>query len=338
LPVKHFAYGLCFSSSSPLPGLGIESVENEPDVCIRLKEWPDASLPAISPYSYSSPNREALSQPVLRFGMLEKGGYFGFFYCDGARFAVNTRGNEIWADWPDENYTLEDAATYLMGPVFGFVLRLRGVTCLHASAVSLGTYAIALVGAPGAGKSTTAAGFACLGYPVLSEDVVALSNEGDHFLVQAGYPRVNLWPDSVSALFRSREALPRISPTWNKQFLTLAEKGYCFESRPKPLGAIFILDEREDHLTAPKIEEVRGTEALVRLAGNTYVNYLLDRSMHRHQFDLLGDLVRAVPVRCVHPLADLSQLSNLCAAIAHDAMAVMSSTSTTFVGEGSGNV
>jgi len=68
------------------------------------------------------------------------------------------------------------------------------------------------------------------------------------------------------------------------------------------------------------------------------VNYLLDRSMHRHQFDLLGDLVRAVPIRCVHPLDDLSQLSNLCAAIAYDAMAVMSSASTTFVGDGSGNV
>jgi hypothetical protein len=268
----------------------------------------------------------------LRFGTLGKGAYFGFFYCDGARFAVNKRGNEIWADWPDENYTLEDAATYLMGPVFGFVLRLRGVTCLHASAVSVGTHAIAFVGAAGAGKSTTAAGFACLGYPVLSDDVVALKDEGDRFLVRAGYPRVNLWPDSVSALFGSQETLPRISPTWDKRFLSLTEKAYCFESKPMPLGAIFILGEREGQLTAHEIEKIPRAEALVHLAGNTYVNYLLDRTMREQEFDALGRLVRAVPVRALRPQADPSRLTNLCEVIARNAMAIVSSASTPSLG------
>ena len=80
--------------------------------------------------------------------LLAGGEYFGFFYSDGVRFAVERRGREVWGDWP-ENYTLEDACTYLLGPVIGFVLRLRGVTCLHASAVALAEHAIALAGFPG---------------------------------------------------------------------------------------------------------------------------------------------------------------------------------------------
>lgn len=165
-----------------------------------------------SPDLFSAPSDCVYAGSSLRVGVLADGAYFDFFYNDGPRFLVEREGREIWADWP-ENYSLEDAATYLLGPVLGFVLRLRGITCLHASAVAVGDQAIALVGTPGAGKSTTAAAFACLGYGVLSDDVVALADEGDRFIVQPGYPRVNLWPNSVCALFDSADSLPRITPT-----------------------------------------------------------------------------------------------------------------------------
>jgi dephospho-CoA kinase len=58
---------------------------------------------------------------------------------------------------------------------------LRGVVCLHASAVAIGDEAIALLGPAGSGKSTTAAAFAERGYSVLAEDVVTLDDRGDHF-------------------------------------------------------------------------------------------------------------------------------------------------------------
>ena len=85
---------------------------------------------------YASPTGDQHGQPTLQVGTLDGGNYFGFFYCDGARFAVDRGGREIWADWPD-NYTLEDACTYLIGPVIAFALRLRGVISLHASAIAV---------------------------------------------------------------------------------------------------------------------------------------------------------------------------------------------------------
>ena len=258
----------------------------------------------------------------MRVGMLPGGDYFGFFYSDGVRFAVERRGHEVWGDWP-ENYTLEDACTYLLGPVIGFVLRLRQMTCLHASAVAVGEHAIALVGFPGAGKSTTAAAFARCGFSVIADDVVALAEDGENFLVQPGYRRVNLWPDSARVLFGSDEALPRITPTWDKRYVALGDNGLGFASKPLPLGAIYLLGAREAALAAPVVEGVAGGDALVELVANTYVNYLLDRSMRSREFDLLSRVVAGIPIRCVRPPADPSAVFDLCEAIATDARRVM---------------
>jgi hypothetical protein len=207
--------------------------------------------------------------------------------------------------------------------VIGFLLRLRGVTCLHASAVAVDDQAIALVGSPGAGKSTTAAAFAHRGYSVIADDVVALAEDGENFLVPPGYPRVNLWPDSARALFGSEEALPRITPTWEKLYVPLGDNGFGFITEPLPLRAIYLLGAREVELAAPVVEEVVRGDALAGLVANTYVNYLLDREMRSQEFDLLSRVVAKLPVRRVRPPADPSAVFDLCEAIAADARRMM---------------
>jgi hypothetical protein len=251
-------------------------------------------------------------------GTLDNGRYIGFYYSDGARFAIEQQGREIWADWP-EDYTLEDACTYLIGPVIAFALRLRGAICLHASSIAVGDRAIALLGMPGAGKSTTAAAFAQLGYSILSDDVAVLDDQGDRFLVQPGYPRVNLWPDSVRALFGTEDALPLITPTWGKRYLPLDQDGHRFQAVPLPLGAIYMLAGHEPGLAAPVVGESAASEAFITLVTNTYVNYLLNADMRSREFEVLGRVVARVPVRCVRSAADPSRLFDLCKAIAADA-------------------
>ncbi len=322
--VSHVVYGLRLAANMALPGLSLRPDSDVFDVRIWLKDW--TTFPSTSPESievfYRSSDDADDGQPNLRVGVLPGGDYFGFFYGDGVRFAVERRGREVWADWP-ENYMLEDACTYLIGPVIGFVLRLRGVTCLHASAVAAGEQAIALVGFPGAGKSTTAAAFAHCGFPVIADDVVALAEDGGNFLVPPGYPRVNLWPDSVRALFGSEEALPRITPTWDKRYMALGDNGLGFATKPLPLRAIYLLGAREAALAAPVIEEVAGGDALAGLVANTYVNYLLDREMRSQEFDLLSRVVAGIPIRRVRPPADPSVVFDLCEAIAADARRMM---------------
>jgi hypothetical protein len=322
---SHVVYGLQLAANTALPGLPFPCHSKTPDVQIHLKElWAfPSTLPDYGGCFYGSSRGIPRSEPNLRAGLFPGGDYFGFFYGDGARFVVERDGREVWADWP-ENYTIEDACTYLVGPVFGFVLRLRDTVCLHASALAVGDHAIALVGSPGAGKSTTAAAFACAGFSVLSDDVVALADKGSQFFVQPGYPRVNLWPDSVQQLFGAKDALPRITPTWDKRYLPLGQDGHHFAASPLPLGAIYILDGRDSALTAPFIEEISGKEAFMALVANTYVNYLLDHNMRRTEFDVLSRMVSEIPVRRVRAPAGPSAIFDLCEAIAADARLVMS--------------
>jgi hypothetical protein len=330
LSVIQLAYGLRIAVDLPLPGLPIQPETQAIDVRIRLRErstFPPKIPTSSDIFLYISPNLDAQGHPILTVTRLGGDKYIGFFYSDGARFAIDPEGREICADWP-ENSTFEDACTYLLGPVLAFVLRLRGVTCLHASAIAIDDQAIALFGLAGAGKSTTAAAFALRGYPVLSDDVAVLADLGNRFLVQPGYPRINLWPDSVRTLFGSEDALPRITPTWDKLYLALDQNGRRFQSSPLPLGAIYILGEREAELTAPVIEEVVGSEAIMALVSNTYVNYLLDRDMRAREFDVLGRLLAGVPVRRVRPTADTSKIFALCESITADATQLALSDAT----------
>jgi hypothetical protein len=297
-------YGLRLTSNLDLPGL-IHAGSNisTGEVRLHLQETPAfLGHPRLIDFFHTSQWTDAKGLPLLRVGVFP-GGCFGFFYSDGVRFIVEPKGSEIWVDWP-ESYTLSDACTYLLGPVMGFVLRLRGTVCLHASAVAIGDRAIALLGLPGSGKSTMAAAFARSGFPVLADDVVALSDMGDRFLVQPAYPRVNLWPDSVRELFGAEDALPRITPTWDKRYMALGENTFPFGPKPLDLAAIYVLCEREASRMAPVVEELAGGEAFMALVANSYVSHLLDRSMRALEFDAFTRLLACVSARRVRPTTD----------------------------------
>jgi len=258
--------------------------------------------------------------PTVRVWKLASGAYFRILYDDGTEFILDRSGGEIWTTWLNTS-TLEDTVTYLVGPVLAFVLRLRGMTCLHASAVAIDDQAIALLGPAGAGKSTTAAAFARLGYPVLSDDVVPLVEQDGNFLALPGYPRLNLWPESVSALYGSPDALPLMTPNWNKRYVALNDAGHRFQSEPLPLAAIYFLGERVSDPPSPMVQSMASASGMIALVAHTYVNYLLDERMRTQEFELLGRVMNRVPLRRVTPHTDTAQLPKLCQSVIHDVRA-----------------
>jgi hypothetical protein len=315
--VPHSLYGLRILSNSPVPGLLVRNDSHDVDITIHLREKNsrEAGLDAIPhQFFFTSTYLNSMGQPILRVGNLNDA-YFGFFYDDGARFAVKRDGSEVWADGP-ENYAVEDIATYLVGPIMGFVLRLNGVLPLHACAINVAGQAIALTGVQGAGKSTSAAAFARMGYAVLSEDVAALTEVGGKHIVHPGYPRVNLWPKSVEALFGSVDTLPLVTPTWGKHYLALDGAEHLFQSEPLPLGAIFLLEQRVFGAAAPKIEAITAGSAMPKLVANTYGNSLLDAPLRRKEFSQLGNVLAKTQVYQVWPCDDPLRVYELCEAIA----------------------
>jgi hypothetical protein len=316
---KYIAYGLILSSNVPIMGL-VAANSAAKGAHLRINF---GTLPPVS-YSdgqirlrYASVYLDERGEPGLRIWDVDDGAFLRINYIDGTEFWLDRELSTLWAYWP-ENCSLADTLSYLLGPVFGLLLRLRGIVCLHASAVSVDDRCAAFVGSEGAGKSTTAAAFAQKGFAVLSDDIVGLVEQGDEFQVLPAYPRVNLWPDSVKLLYGSPDALPPLSAGWDKRGLALGEAGGPrFEGQPLRLGTIYIFGDSSTHATA-NIEAISQKSALMMLIANTYAANFLDARQRAEEFAVLGRLVAAVPVRRINPRRNVTGVDELCELIRQD--------------------
>jgi hypothetical protein len=300
--LKYVLYGCQVETNRPIPGL-MPASSDTVDITVTFEAEPQWQ---------NEPGYLVHQDDGIVVRRLEAG--YHFAYCD-AEFLVSPEGGGVVAA-PLQGATLEDTCIYLFGPVMGFVLRLRGMVCLHASTVVIGGRAVAFCGPGGAGKSTTAAALSQRGYPVLAEDVAALDDHGKAFFVQPGYPRVNLWPASATALCGCAEALPAITPTWGKRYLSLTGLAQ-FHPSAVPLAAVYMIGGR-CHRTTPEIRELSAVDAFMSLVANTYKSDWLDAAMRTLEFDVLRRLVANVPVRLVHPPEDIAEIGSLCNALLQD--------------------
>src|SRR6266849_7332440 len=102
-------YGLSLSSNLPIPGLARREDIASSQVRIHVREKSECPPPIFSvpsEFFHTALNSNVEGQSVFRANRMSDGS-FGFYYGDGARFAVKGDGSEVWADRP-ENYALED--------------------------------------------------------------------------------------------------------------------------------------------------------------------------------------------------------------------------------------
>jgi hypothetical protein len=326
LNFSYRAYGLGILSSTRIAGLEPPSPEGDP-ADLRLEDGPE---PEWVRFGLQLPGRilshlpESTDAADPSFVLTEHGNAecFHLSYSDGTRFVVDGTAQRVWGIFQPP-LTAEDLATYFLGPVMGFLLRRLHITSLHASCVEIFGKGVALSGDAGFGKSTTAAALALRGVPVLSEDIVPLRQTAEEICVVPGYPRICLWPDAVANLLGSAQALPRLTPVWEKRYLALDGARASFSSKELPLGAIYMFAPRSPEDKAPYVQPMSPREALLVLVQNTYMNWLLDREQRAVEFDTLARLVQAVPVRRIVPHADPKRIGELCNLIVSDAQGIL---------------
>jgi len=320
LSTDYFLFGLHLRSNLPLPGVDHDSPSKKTcqvELHLGLRPYTEEENSCRSEeLTYVSADTNAEGEPALQIFKVEEGGFVRIAHEDGTQFWLDGKRENIWATWPPAS-SIENATSYLLGPILGLMLRLRGVTCLHASAVAFGDRSVAFVGQTGMGKSTTAAAFAQKGYGVISDDIVALEEREGALHVMPAYPHLCLWPESVKMLYDSPEALPRLIPDWDKRRLDLGDQGTRFENRCLPLGAIYVLSERRPD-PGPYVESMKPQNALLALVADTYANKFLDSEMRAREFAVLGQLVTTVPIRRVYPHEDPARLGELCKVIRED--------------------
>ncbi len=333
---RYSIYGLSLQANCVLPGLpalaeGGESAASAADIEVVMGGLPDWFRPGPEGQAegdeadwYVSQLLDTQGQPGFRISKLDQGRYFWLRYSSGLEFVLDCAGSRLWATWPPD-WTISDVTPYVLGPVAGFILRLRGLVCLHASAVAVGGRVLVFLGQSGAGKSTTAAAFADLGYRVLSDDIVALAGQQNELWVQPAYPFLRLLPEALDALNQGRPATDRHrlplsqAPASDKFHLNLGQTAaFSFQSEALPLAGVYLLDTRLDDEAAPLLKPTSARDALITLTTHTYGNRLLDKTMRSYEFKLLSNLVKHYPVRRLVSHSDPARLFQLCRLVLAD--------------------
>lgn len=313
---RYAAYGLRLCADAPVPGLFPDQRSVSHDVVIHLDGVPPrADIDA--QFEHVSTIVDDGGKSLLRVARSRNPSGLYFRYSDDTAFLIDDAGSEIWAEWHPP-LTLEDTATYLLGPMLGFVLRLRGVLSLHASVVEVDGQALGFMGEAGAGKSTLAAALAQKGSAVMSDDILALELRDGAYFAQSGYPRLRLWPDSARALFGTANALPELTPNWDKRYLALDAEPFRFQPESRPMSAIYVLSDGARAQSSAPVRPMKARDALLALLKENAQGLLLSNADRAREFAQIADLVKRVPVKRLCACEETPYPADLAEAILED--------------------
>lgn len=213
-------------------------------------------------------------------------------------FVIGPGARSVAIHWPAD-VAFSDVQSYFLGPVFACLLRRRGMLCLHAAVVTHGDAAIAIIGAKGAGKSTTSAALVSGAWRMLADDVAALRFAEDRILVAPGYPRMRLGAEVGAALFGDQRVLSKVYNHVDKRYCALDDgpgsADYCRE--PRPLAGVFFLGPRQA-CGQLRCTAITAREGLILLAKNTIGNYVvIEPEARARELEQMARLAREVPLR-----------------------------------------
>jgi hypothetical protein len=313
-PWEYAVYGLTLQSNRPLPGFA-PARGDAPRVTVDFAGEP-AGAETTAPFScngFETLWHRTDGSWLLRYDD-DRDGAFWTVELDAA-------GTRLSIRWSKDSL-LEDIPAVLTGPGLAAALHLRGVPMLHASVLALDDGAIALIGASGAGKSTTAAAFVARGYGLMSDDLAALAIGAASVRVHAGCPRLRAFAESAHAAGFSADALPRVfaeASLGPKRYVALSVADGTFQPHAAPLRAVYYLRPRGAANRAPVIEPLPVRDALPVLLQNLHSTRFLGPDRRVPLIRAIAGLAAILPVRAVQASDDLAALPQLVAAIAADA-------------------
>lgn len=312
-------YGLSISSSRPISLLDEKPASSDSTAVI----WTTQAAGTPEPTQHWQPALSNDSRPGKRVAFFRaetpEGTYskIRFITETGMLQAVIAPDKAtVWmihdAQEPESNLD-----SYFIGTVLGCLLRLKGIVCLHASAVNIGDQAVIFLGRKKSGKSTTAAAFAKLGYKVLSDDISPISIKNDRFYIQPGYPKVRLRPKSLAVIHPDSVKDMEFVSVYSHRDSRYSDIESSFWDTPLPLGAIYVMGETVEVDGIPFIQEI-AAERVIHLHANTFGSFVVSPEERKQEFELLSRLATAVPVRLLHFGRNVQLVNLQCEAVIND--------------------
>ena len=187
-----------------------------------------------------------------------------------AKFSV-FNGTEIVVDIYD-GAAYDDVILFLNGSVLAALAHQRGRLPLHSSVVEYDGKAVLFTGNSGAGKSTTAAAFQQLGYPLVTDDVATIDIIDGVPYTFPNLPRLKLWQRSLKMLDVSEKGFNKVRQELNKFYVPAAEH-FC-EKEQLELDTVFHITS-DATLTEPSIKQIEGIEKFNTLKHNVHRSRLV---------------------------------------------------------------
>ena len=313
-PNAYGAYGLTFVTDRPLDGL-LPTANDGPRIPVRLHSSRPPPFPIDSVLLIERDMGNGLTASVRRSSDNRE------TYCqyaDGVVFRIGSAPVEVDGWWPSDEY-IPQAATYLLGSVAGLVLQNLDAVCLHASTVNIDGFAVAFVGPPGTGKSTTAAALLRRGHSIITDDVAVIDEADGQPYVRRGYARLNLLDDAANALFLDSPQLTRSTRANGddgKWMLNLNANSQLSSTTSVPLLAVYTGSGQmvESH----RIVRYKPLDASLLLLANTFASYATTSAAKARHFDCFTRLAERISVSHIYGPQDLDLIDSLCETIEAD--------------------
>lgn len=260
-------FGINIQSEIEIPGLRPAQTTNS-EVEIHYGPTPDHLSEIISSGVLFESSKDEFLLKLPRVG--------SYYVKDGDQITID----------PKPGTSKDEIRLFLLGSVFGALLFQRGITPIHGSAVKIHDKALMIIGNSASGKSTLAASLALSGYPLISDDLSAISYKSGKCVILPGIPVMKLWADSKEMLFPST-AFERVRPQINKFSIPSIPRFEAFNE----LEVGTILNLQTKNSDGYKWEKLIGAHKITVIRNHLFRDQIMaGMAVANHHFKILSAL------------------------------------------------
>ncbi len=232
-------------------------------------------------------------------------------------FLISSDGGRITCR-PLADASGEAFQVYLLGQVLSFALLKQGIESFHSTVVALDGLAVGFLGGPGYGKSSLAAAFLHAGYPLVTDDLLVVKEQGDSLFAYPGLPRIKLFPEVAIAFLCEQGPGTPMNPHTSKLVIPLDPR--LSLQMAAPLRAIYVLrpPDQKDGDRRLIIRALNQRRSCLALIANTFNTRIKTPERLSRQFAVAARLAALVPVKSLSYPRLLSRLPAVVGAICAD--------------------